>query len=332
MIDTSNGRVPATGADRDDGHVTAASPVQAGPAQASPVQAGPAQANPVRAAATGDAGGDRDEVWRVARAHAPDLAMAALLAPRAVRADLVAVAAFAGDVDRIGLRVHDAALAEIRLQWWRDAIAAATKTPGSRTGSPVADALVAAIHRHWLPVVTFERHLDGRATELYADPLLDEAAFDAHLAEVFGSVFEIAAVVAGRPPEQPSALVSATAQAYGRALAIARVAVALARGRPPFPGMATDGETNAIAAVGDTALHGALVQRRAEARRRLAEAISAWRAASAAERIACLPLCLVEPYLRASESPRHVPRTMLADVTPLTRTWRLWCAATWGRV
>ena len=62
-----------------------------------------------------------DVVRTSARAHAPDRFYAALFAQAEARADLIALAAFSGEIERISRQVSEAALGEIRVAWWRDA-------------------------------------------------------------------------------------------------------------------------------------------------------------------------------------------------------------------
>ena len=56
-----------------------------------------------------------------ARLNAPDRYYAALFAPADARDDLIALAAFTGEIERIARQVSEAALGEIRVTWWRDA-------------------------------------------------------------------------------------------------------------------------------------------------------------------------------------------------------------------
>jgi hypothetical protein len=55
-----------------------------------------------------------------ARLNAPDRYYAALFAPAAVRDDLIALAAFCGEIARIGRQVSEPVMGEIRITWWRD--------------------------------------------------------------------------------------------------------------------------------------------------------------------------------------------------------------------
>ena len=92
---------------------------------------------------------ERDAIAASARAGEPDRYLAALLAPPSARPHLLALAAFLGELARVPARVtREPAMGQIRLQWWRDAIAAPA---GARTGNPVADALRATIRTCHLP-------------------------------------------------------------------------------------------------------------------------------------------------------------------------------------
>src|SRR5687767_346179 len=71
-----------------------------------------------------------------------DRYLAALYAPEDRRADLLALYAFNAEISGIRDRVSQSLPGEIRLQWWRDVIAARDADAGA--GHPVAEALLAA--------------------------------------------------------------------------------------------------------------------------------------------------------------------------------------------
>ena len=259
-------------------------------------------------------GGLNDEVRLAARAWAPDHYLAALLAPSAIQSDLVALAAFLGDVERIIATVSDPTLAEIRLQWWRDAIAGAPS--GNRSGHPIADALNDAIRCHSLSRDEFDTLIDARTHDLYADPLANDAALAVYLDMTDECAFRLAARIRGVDPAAP--LIAAAGQAYGRARLNRTAAQFLARGRSPFPG--------------DPAQSGTIVAVQfQQARESLNAARALWATSAWEERRACLPLALVAPYLVAAARRGHDPARMVADINPLTRVWRLWLAHATGR-
>lgn len=279
------------------------------------------------------------ETLRVARTFAPDFYLSALLAPPAARADLVSIAAFFGDVDRIVLTVGEPPLAEIRLQWWRDALSGGLER-GERSGSPVADGVLAAASRHGLPLELFDRLLEARTLDLYADPLADEAALSAYCQNTYGATMKLNGQILGVPSGEER-LATAAAEAYGRARILCLAAAVLARGRQPFPDSGSgsgsdpnpnrDADPDAGAKPTGPALTGSRLQAWAgDAHAKLTSARPYWRGAGTLARIACLPLGLVRPYLTAVTRPGHDPNRAIADISPLQRTWRLWRARRFG--
>ena len=90
---------------------------------------------------------------------------ATLFAPPGKRAGLYALYAFALEIARIPDAVTNAGLGEIRLQWWRDALAAIGGGEAAG-GSPVVDALAASVRLHRLPVEPLIRLVDARGRDL----------------------------------------------------------------------------------------------------------------------------------------------------------------------
>lgn len=267
-----------------------------------------------------------EEIRQAARTLEPDRYLAALLSPRAVRHDLITLAAFAGELKRIPQIVSDPHLAEIRLAWWRDVLL--SETAGA-TGNPLADAMRALIAHHALDRDALAAWLDAFAHTFYSAPPQDDAHLDLELSLIEGTPFAFAAVICGGQLASPD--VDAACKAAGIAYGLARIALefprSLARGRVPLPALVNeDADVNAV--------------NPAEARRALA-ALAGPRAAAAksqfgklspAVRAALLPVALVEPYLSASCSQGHDLTRELADVAPLTRVWRIWLAHIRGRM
>lgn len=120
-----------------------------------------------------------------------DRYLAALYAPAERRAALNALYAF--DVEIAGLRdrVRDALPGEIRLQWWRDAIA----TGDAATGNPLADELIGAIAEHRLPIQAFDAYLEARIFDLYDDPMPSRTDLEGYCGETASVVFQLAALI-----------------------------------------------------------------------------------------------------------------------------------------
>lgn len=278
-------------------------------------------------------GGDVRPVYEAARTFERDRYLAALLAPAEVRDDLVTLAAYLGELQRIPLLAHDVTIGEIRFQWWRDALQAA---PGIASGHPVADAVRELAARRGLAMEVLLLPIEGRARELYEDGIRDEEDLLAYADETEGSAFRIAhELIAGvPPPETPEFSRNA-----GRALAFTRLALTLpqhlALGRLPLPaafvGRARDprGADEGVAR-GAAREHTKLLA--VEARAYLARFRGDQMCLGGRELAAFLPLCLVEPYMQAALKPGRDALLELADISPLSRVVRLWFARWRGRI
>ena len=266
-------------------------------------------------------------VARAARAHELDRYLAALLAPAGVRADLIALAAFAGEIARVPAFVSEPMLGEIRLQWWRDtldAIAAA----GASSGNPIADAVGDAVRRHALPMELLHGLIDAHAARLIDAPFADLPALSANLAHTDGALFALGwRILGGAREDAEPGLIAAGAQAYGLARLLVELPVTLSHGKIllPLDRLAAHGLTpdEVRQDTGGDRLARVLAELAGRARQHADEIRRDWRALSPAARAALRPLALVRPYLRLSER-RSSSVYEVADVAPLTRVWRLW--------
>ena len=273
-------------------------------------------------------------VREAARTSAFDRYLSALLAPAPVRSDLIAIAAYLGELARVPLTVIDPQIAEIRLQWWRGAVEGFPA--GAETGNPVADAMGAVARKYVLSQELLLMPIEVRSRELYEDGIPDEAAFEAYLDETEGAAFRLALAILGVPSkETPGPLCHAAASALGRAGLALSLPRLLAKGRLPLPPgeAAITGDprqlaegparlaARSLASVLSRDARQALASYRIEAKDLSAKALPAF-----------LPLALIEPYLRVIEGPRHDALTGLTEISPLTRVFRLWLAHWRGRV
>lgn len=274
-----------------------------------------------------------DLVRTAARAYERDRYLAALLAPRDTRDDLIALAAFAGEIARIPSFVAEAMMGEIRLRWWRDALSAPV---GEQTGHPIADALRQAIRRNDLPADELNDLIDAMSERLDDRPPTDESELASFLARTEGAQFRAAwRVLAGPRAVEPPEVLQKAGEAYGWARLLFELPAHLAEGRTLIPAgrlMAANVTLEALqsgtAGPAGVALLDALV---AQTRRRLGELRAAVRAAPKPLRTVLLPVALIEPYLRALQRMVDDPRRV-GDIAPLTRVWRLWVAHRFGRI
>jgi phytoene synthase len=269
----------------------------------------------------------RGEVERAARDLAYDDYIAALLAPRASRPALLTLAALFGELNRIPMQVSDAALGEIRLQWWRDAFAR-----GARTGHPVADAALALQPLLPLPLsAMIEPVIEARAAELYAEPFPGEAAFEAYVTAPAMAYFNLRAALLGSSDLMADPVAGKAARTIGLVRTCARLPQLIAKGRYPLPASRFDPTAASAGEIDEQDVRIACFGL-------LSEAATAWTAlrpelqrVKPDLRRVVLPVALAGPYLRAMQHPGHNVLRDVADPSPLERMTRLWLAARFGR-
>ena len=261
-----------------------------------------------------------DAIIGSARAGEPDRYLAALLAPRAERADLLALAAFAAELARVASAVRrEPAMAAMRWQWWREAIALSA---GTQTGHPIADQVRALKSRQGIAPAALIGLVDAHAHDLEPQPFADDAELDRYLVATEGVVFQLSAQILGLTG---SGSVPAWCQWAGRAYGMARLLFGfraqLARGRCQIP-------RARLAAAGLVQLLGELGrQAQASLERARHDVTKLPREAS----IAVLPLALVSTYVRASERAEGSSPQRVALIAPLTRVVRIAGAHWFGR-
>jgi len=252
-----------------------------------------------------------------------------LLSPAPARAHLIALAAFTGEINKISRVVSDPHLAEIRLQWWRDAVLAQHLVS---TGNPVADAIIPVIAgREDLRALT-GTWLDVRAQTFYQAEPASEAALFTEMEVLEGTPFLLAARICGAPATSE---LNETCKAAGRAYGLSRLGLAMAqsfaRGRLPLPKLPVAGWSPRSA--GEPLIQAIAKRYIGQQARAARDAVRPhFRHGSPAQRAAMLPLALVEPYLRACEKQDHDLLRDIGDVAPLVRVWRIWRAHLTGRL
>ena len=270
--------------------------------------------DPVRA-------GDQDRYW------------AGLFMPLPARDHLFALYAFNIELARIGEHAREVHLGEIRLQWWRDALAVPA---GAVSGHPVADAIAAARTAHDLPPDVLDGMIDARAVDIYPEPVADMDALRAYLSATAGAVFRLGAWIAGARDAGAEAASAEAAMAYGLTGLMRALPYHTARGQLFMPaaflrsfGIEGEAVLRGEDSEGLRAALGVLRERAGEhlaAFRRQAEALPP----SALP--VFLPLTLIPAYLRQMAAPGHRPLHDIAQLNPLSRYARIWKAQLRGRV
>ncbi len=277
-------------------------------------------------------------VRTAARAFERDRYLSALLAPADVRDDLLALAAFAGEIARIPGDVSQPMIGEIRLQWWRDALGSAAGAGGGATGNPIADALGVAMLRHAVPLELVHGVLDAQSQRLDDRPFGELDELGAHLAAYDGGLFEIAWRILGGQGTRPAVLEEAGI-VYGLARCLIEAPAELAQGRVVLPrrllakhGLAVDAGADLISGDGvEAAWRGVQNDVAAAIEARLNYLVPSYQEADRLVRLAALPIALVRPYLGVSKG-RGIASLQALDTAPLTRVWRIWRTSRTGRM
>jgi phytoene synthase len=265
--------------------------------------------------------GDEDRYW------------AALPMPAPARDHLLALYALNIELARIGEQAREPQLGEIRLQWWRDALAAGQAAP---TGHPVADALVAARAAHDLPETVLGAMIDARSLDVHRESLATEEELRAYLLATVGAVFRLGAWIAGARSEDAARASEEAAMAHGLTGLMRALPWHRARGQLLLP-------ADFLAAFGvapEAVLRGEESQGLATAlgvlRERARAHLAAFRRASGslppAALPAFLPLATVPAYLRHLGHAKHRPLSEIVQLNPLGRYARIWTANLLGRI
>jgi len=265
---------------------------------------------------------DRERYW------------AALFAPASVRPGLLALYAFSTELQHIATAVREPMVAQIRLQWWRDAIDLAA--PGMKTGNPLADALAGAILAYDLPRERLAAMAAARIPEINGDAPAGLPDLRSSLQETEGAVFELAAAILGDASEAAKEAAQRAGLAYGLTHRLRTFAVQASRRRlllPPSYLKSRGADTDWLyAGKPSAALAAALADFREEAGRELQQFRDLRSTLDRAAWPAFLPLALVEPYLKAMAASSFEPLQTVATLNPLRQYWRIWRAAFLGAV
>lgn len=168
----------------------------------------------------------------------PDRFAAAMAAPVAARAVLFPLYAFNVEVARAPWVTEEPMIAEMRLQWWRDAleeIGEAGNVRRHEVVTPLAEVIDAQT------AADLDRAVLARRWDIYKEPFADDAAFADHIDATAGSLSWGAARSLGAPDEVEH-VVRDHAWAAGLAAWLIAIPDLEARGRIPL----TDGRPGAI--------------------------------------------------------------------------------------
>lgn len=253
---------------------------------------------------------DRDRYW------------AALFAPEPVRTHLLTLYAFNVELSRIPEQVKDPMTGELRLQWWRDALA--QSRAGDRTGHPIADALAKTRIGYGLSEALLLNMVDARLFDIKRELMRDMTAMRTYLTRTAGVLFYLAARITGARTEDAEKACENAGLAYGLTGLLRALPYHASRGQLFLPA-----EHFTANNVDPYSLL------RGEEKPELGEALAGLRAAAqrhlAAFRLEAvklppetlpvfLPLALIEPYLERLARQDH-PMRHIADIIPIYKYW-----------
>ncbi|WP_227269374.1 squalene/phytoene synthase family protein [Roseobacter weihaiensis] len=234
----------------------------------------------------------------------PDRFAAAMASPLAARGVLFPLYAFNVEVARAPWVTQESMIAEMRLQWWRDAleeIASDARPRRHEVVTPLSEILDRQA------ASDLDKSVAVRRWDIYKDAFEDAAHFEDYLMQTAGTLMWVAARLLGAPAETEKPV-----RALGYAAGLARFFQAIpeleARGRVPL----LDGRMEAISALAKETTTAA--QAAAQIRRRLPKPARA--ALTEAFQAQAL-------LAQAASQPTRVPDGMLA-LHPVRRSWLLW--------
>ncbi len=174
----------------------------------------------------------------------PDRFMAAMAAPVEARAVLFPIYALNVEVARAPWVTQESMIAEMRLQWWRDALQEIAEGPSVRRHEVVTP-VSRVISPHLAALL--DEYVAVRRWDIYRDPFEDEAHFDAYIAHSAGTLMVVSAQALGSADET-------VLRDFGYAAGIANWLRAIpeleARGRIPL----LDGTHDGVRALAQKAL------------------------------------------------------------------------------
>jgi phytoene synthase len=263
------------------------------------------------------------------RAGDKDRWLASLFAPADRRPHLYALYAFNLEIARVRELAREPMAGEIRLQWWREALAGAR--PGEAAAHPVASALLEAVGRYGLETQALVDLIEARAFDLYADPMPSLDAFAAYGRRTASGLIALAARVLDPDRTDVGELARPAGIAYATTGLLRAFALHASRGQLYLPGDVLDRHqvlaSDIFAGRTTDALRAALAELRAVARANL-DAFAAKRAALPRAMVpAFLLVALVRAYLDRMEARDYDPFATPVEVPQWRRQWMLWRAA-----
>jgi phytoene synthase len=263
----------------------------------------------------------------LARERARDRWLAALFAPERARPHLHALTAFDTEIARVRAVAREPLAGEMRLAWWREALAGARDSEAS--SHPVAAALIDTMAKFALPARAFEDLLQARIFDLYDDPMPTLGDLEVYCRQTASALFELAALVLSEGRDLGAAEASGAAGlAVGLTGALRTFPEASARGQVYAPREMLERHGASLEDVrarrDGAGLRAALAELRGLAERRLAEAETRVAALPAIVAPAFVPLGAVRLDLERLRRAEASPFAPFAEAPAWRRQLALW--------
>lgn len=150
-----------------------------------------------------------------------DRYLAAVLADEPARAGLMALLAFNAEVAKVRESVSESLIGRMKLQWWRDVVAAIYEGGAVPQGNPVVQALEQVVRSFGLSRLHFDRLLDAREADMADEAPTDVEALESYAEGTSASLTALMLEVLGAR--------DAASQAAGRHVGIAWALTGLLR-------------------------------------------------------------------------------------------------------
>lgn len=264
-------------------------------------------------------------VMDAVRASDHDRYLSALYAPADKRDALFSLYAFNAEIASVRDRIHEPLPGEVRLQWWRDVIAAEND---AETGHPIADALRATISANRLPKTAFDNMLEARIFDLYDDPMPSRTDLEGYCGETAAALIQLAAMMLD-PQEAPRFADLAGRAGCAQAITGLLLLLPLHRRRGqcfvPADILAAAGSSSEEFVIGEggPGAQRAVAAMIALARDHLGAFERGAPALPASLRPAFLPLALTRAYLGRMEKTEQSPLGGAAKLSTLRKHWLL---------
>ncbi len=238
-------------------------------------------------------------IVEIVRKGDADRFLSVMAAPPDLRGRLFTLYAFNVEVARAPWASHEAMIAEMRVQFWRDVVAAIGEGRAPPRHDLVGE-LRDLIEGHALPIALFDEMAAARRWDIYHDPFEDAAQFERYIDRTSGHLIWLAARLIGADDANESAVRD---YAYGVGVAnwLRAVPDLIVRGRHPL----VDPDDAAVSALA----RGALLRMDRVDRRMLKPAAhvlrSGWQARGVLKRAMRDPVRVLEGHLAPSEFSRR---------------------------